>query len=190
MKKMFGFSLALLLLSSQFGLAQEHLRVIPSSSKVEFSLRHFTGRAEGHFNRYSGTLDFDENAPEKSKISFEVDVPSVDTANGTRDDHLRGAEYFDATKHPKMTFNSESFKKTGKKRYMVTGPLTIKGHTENVTIPVVLERKTTLWATGEDSLIFEVTFNIDRTQFGVGESSSLLGSDVKIDLELEFRNAK
>ena len=190
MKKMFGFSLALLLLSSQLGLSQEHFRVIPSSSKVGFSLRHFTGRADGHFNRYSGTLDFDENAPDKSKISFEVDVPSVDTANGKRDDHLRDTEYFDATKYPKMTFKSESFKKTGKKSYMVTGPLTIKGHTENVTVPVILDRKTTLWATGEDSLIFEVTFNIDRTKFGVGESSSLLGSDVKIDLELEFRNAK
>ena len=171
-------------------LSQEHLRVIPSMSKVGFSLRHFTGRADGDFKRYTGTLDFAEKNPEKSKISFEVDVASIDTNNGSRDQHLRDAEYFDVAHHSKMTFHSKTFKKSGKNKYTVSGPLTIKGHTETVNVPVILKRKTTLWATGEESLVFETKFNIDRTRFGVGEASSLLGSEVEIALNLEFRSAK
>lgn len=164
--------------------------MLPSTSKVGFSLRHFGGRADGHFERYTGTLHFDEKNPAGSRVSFEVSVPSINTSNETRDEHLRNKEYFDATNYPQMTFTSKTFKKVGGKRYLVTGPLTIKGHTESVTVPVLLERKTTLWATGEDSLVFQASFDIDRTRFGVGEPSALLGSEVRIELELEFRNAK
>lgn len=170
------------------GFSQENLRVVPSKSQVGFSLRHFTGNASGRFESYRGNLDFDAEHPEKSKINFEVDVKSIDTKNSSRDKHLREKEYFDVAGHPKMTFHSEVFRKTGAKTYMVTGPLTIKGHTEKVSIPVTLERKTTLWATGEQSLLFEVSFEVDRTRFGVGEPSSLLGSEVTIDLKLEFRD--
>ena len=72
---------------------------------------------------------------------------------------------------------------------MVTGVLTIKGHSKTVTVPVELARQATLWATGEQSLHFETTFTIDRTEFGVGEASSLLGSEVEIHLVVEFRDA-
>lgn len=168
--------------------AQGSLKPHRDGSKIGFSLRHLTGRAEGVFEKYDGKLDFVEKNPEQSKVSFEIDVASVNTDNSKRDDHLREPEYFDAKKYPKMTFHSERFNPVGKKRYMVTGPLTIKGHTKTVSFPVTLERKTQLWATGQDALTFSVNFTLDRTEFGVGESSSLLGSEVTVNIELEFRN--
>jgi polyisoprenoid-binding protein YceI len=180
----------LAMLATGLCLSQGHLKPVSNQSQVGFSLRHLTGRAEGHFGSFEGDLNFSPETPEKSEISFQVDVASVDTDNQKRDDHLRGEEYFHASKYPKMTFTSKQFKTTGKNRYKVTGPLTIKGHTKMVTIPITLKRKTTLWATGQESLVFGVAFEIDRTEFGVGENSSLLGSEVSIDMELEFRDAK
>lgn len=157
------------------------------ASQVGFTLRHFANKASGNFDRFGGTLNFEKSNPEASQVTFSVDVNSVDTANSERDEHLRNKDYFDTTTYPKMTFESKAFKKVGKDKYMVTGPLTIKGHSKNISVPVTLERSQTLWATGEEALTFQCQFTIDRTEFGVGEASSLLGSEVTIDLNLEFR---
>lgn len=162
---------------------------VTDTSHVTFSLRHFSGRAEGVFRRYRGELNFQPDQPEKSSVQFEIDVDSLDTANNSRDEHLLESDYFDSRKHPKMTFKSQSFKLRGKNRYMVTGELTIKGHTKRVSLPVVLEREAQLWATGQESLRFRVDFTLDRTEFGVGDESSLLGSEVRVQLDLEFRSS-
>lgn len=111
----------------------------------------------------------------------------MDTGNGTRDDHLRGDEYFDTKSFPKMTFESKAFKNVGKDKYLVTGTLTMKGHSKNISVPVTLTKSQSLWASGEDSLIFDSVFAVNRVEFGVGEDSSLLGSEVTVNLHLEFR---
>jgi polyisoprenoid-binding protein YceI len=170
--------------------AEHRLTSFAKDSKVGFSLRHFTGTAHGVFTDYSGSLDFDDRAPENSRVSFEVNVGSIDTDNSKRDEHLRGTEYFNAQRYPTMTFASQKFKPVGKNKFMVTGPLRIKGHEKMVSVPVVLERKQTLWASGEESLHFSGSLEIDRTEFGVGEESALLGSQVTIELDLEFRGGR
>jgi polyisoprenoid-binding protein YceI len=170
-------------------LSQSSLKPVPEQSQVNFSLRHLTGRADGHFKTYEGKLDFRPKNPDQSHISFDIDVTSIDTNNRKRDEHLIAEDYFDASRYPKMSFSSSKFHSTGNHQFVVTGPLTIKGHTKVVSVPVTLKRNTTLWATGQASLVFEAHFAIDRTEFGVGENSSLLGSEVSIDLELEFRDA-
>ncbi len=185
--KIFSLGFLLCLMSLQSGLAQSRYKVREDTSRVSFTLRHFANQASGKFKDFSGDLSFSKASPETSSISFSVDAASVDTANSTRDSHLRGQEYFDVASHPKMTFESRAFKKVGKNRFMVTGPLTMRGQSKNITVPVVLQRSQTLWATGEEALQFSCQFSIDRTDFGVGESSSLLGSEVSIDLNLEFR---
>ena len=164
--------------------------VIGSDSKVGFSLRHLTGRANGVFKKFEGTLVFSPSKPDGSSIRFTVDVDSVDTQNTTRDEHLRGEEYFGVAKHPQMTFVSKAFKKVGPDKFMVTGALTIKGVAKNVSVPVTLVKTGTTWATGEEILRFKATFDVDRTEFGVGDSSSLLGSAVSIALDLQFRGDK
>lgn len=170
--------------------AKGSYRVAEKESKVGFSISHLTNTATGKFTKFSSQLNFQQAHPEKSTVSFAVEVASVDTGNSGRDSSLRGDEYFAAAKYPQMTFESKIFKKVGDNQFMVTGPLTIKGHTKNISVPVTLTKTGVTWATGEDVLTFKAAFVIDRTEFGVGEASSLLGSEVSIALNLEFRGAK
>lgn len=170
--------------------AKGSYRVIEGDSKVGFSISHMTNTAQGRFTHFSSQLNYSKATPDKSNIKFAVNVDSVDTGNSGRDDSLRGEEYFNVGKYPQMTFESKSFKKVGENQFMVVGPLTIKGHSKNISVPVTLTKTGTTWATGEDILHFQGKFEIDRTEFGVGESSSLLGSEVSITLDLEFRGAK
>lgn len=170
--------------------AKEPYRVVAPDSKVAFSIPHLTNRATGKFEKFDSTLTFVKDKPDACHIQFRVDTASIDTGNNGRDDNLRGKEYFSVAEFPSMTFESKAFKKVGTNKYMVTGPLTIKGHSKNISVPVTLAKTGTTWATGEDVLRFTGSFEVDRTEFGVGESSSLLGSEVTITLDVEFRAAK
>lgn len=188
--KLFNKPLVLLMLlffSAGACLAQETYRVAPSGSHVGFSVRNLISPTLGQFKVYHGTLQFSPDHPEKSKVTFEVDVASIDTNIDKRDEHLRTDDYFAAETYPKMTFKSVAFKPVGPHRYLVTGPLTIKGHSKDISILVELKRHVQLWNVSADSLLFSSDFAIDRTEFGVGEPSLYMGSQVNIQLLLDFR---
>lgn len=180
----------LLTLGGAVAYAKGPYRVAAADSAIKFSISHLTNRANGKFAKYEGSLNFNKAKPDASTVNFSVDVASIDTGNSGRDDNLRGKEYFSAAEFPKMSFQSKAFKKVGDNQYMVTGPLTIKGHSKNISVPITLTKTGTTWATGEDILRFKGAFEVDRTEFGVGESSNLLGSEVSVLLDLEFRGAK
>lgn len=186
----FWSAILVLLLSSQQCLADTEYRLVPSSSKIGFSIRHLTGRAQGVFPTASGTLTFSKDRPADSKVEVSVEVASIDTKSAQRDQHLRAQEYFWVKKFPKMTFKSLSFRKVAENKYMVTGPLVIRGHSKDISVPMTLSKKGSTWATGEDVLQFQGDFNLDRTEFGVGQASSLLGNEVTLELFFEFRSKK
>lgn len=164
-------------------------RVSAPDSKVAFSISHLTNTANGRFTKVQGSLSFLKDKPDASWVEVSVDTASIDTGNRSRDSNLREAEYFAVNEFPSMTFQSKSFRKVASNKFMVTGPLVIKGRSKNISVPVTLTRTGTTWATGESVLRFQGSFTVDRTEFGVGEASSLLGSEVTVKLDLEFRGA-
>jgi polyisoprenoid-binding protein YceI len=174
-------------MSCQVAFAQDGYQVQPGTSKIGFSIRNFLSQTPGVFKAFQGTLNFSANRPENSSVTFEIEVASIDTGIAKRDDHLRTDDYFGAEAHPLMTFSSRSFRRVGTDRYAITGPVTIKGHTKTITVLAMLTRHASLWTVQQDSLLFETSFVIDRTEFGVGEASNLMGSKVKVDLNLDFR---
>ena len=76
--------------------------------------------------------------PEKSRVEVRIDVASVNTGNAERDQHLRTADFFDTDTHPEMTFRSTSVRMTGKAQLIASGPLTIKGISREIDLPLSL----------------------------------------------------
>lgn len=139
-------------------------------------------KEEGTFRDFRAEIVLDEKDAAKSRVSFDVNVASIDTKNDSRDDTLRSPDFFHAEKHPKMTFRSTRIVPRGKTAADVTGDLTIRGVTKQVTVPVKLigvspDRK---------RVGFETEFTIDRRAFGVNGSRwsqhapGVLGTDVTI----------
>ena len=90
----------------------------------------------GRFDTFTGSFSFDKEKPADSKVSIEIDAASVNTNHDKRDEHLRSADFFDAANHPKATFISTSVTPTGDSTADVTGDLTIRGVTKEVTLQV------------------------------------------------------
>lgn len=159
-------------------------------SATIFSVQHLgLGYSYGRFNTFSGTINFDEAALDQSSIHMEIDVASVDTDNKKRDDHLRNADFFDAGTHPKMTFTSTSIKAVDGKKdtYAVSGKLSIRGTSKDITVETKKVGQGIHAMTQTPAIGFETQFSIDRTEFGVGQGkvSQMLGKKVRITVALE-----
>jgi polyisoprenoid-binding protein YceI len=156
-------------------------------SSVGFSLRHLVSKFSSSFTKVSGTINFDEAAPEKSSVEATVEIGSVATANEKRDIHIKSPDFLDAAKFPSATFKSKSWKKTGEGTFDVTGDLTIK----DVTKEVVL--KTTLLGSGPGMggatvTGWEATTTIKKSDFGAAGPAMLgkaLGDDVALTINIE-----
>src|SRR5262245_25601539 len=69
-------------------------------SSVTFRVRHLFTEVEGRFTQYKGTLTFDPEKPEATKVDGSIQAASIDTNTKQRDDDLRSANFFDVAKFP------------------------------------------------------------------------------------------
>lgn len=105
-------------------------------------------------------------------VSGSVNVSTLSTGNKTRDQHLMSNEFFDAAKHPKMTFETSEVVKDGD-ALKAKGKLTIKGITKDVTFTVYEK---------EGTLQFKAT--IYGTDFGVATKKDREGSKIQVVVKI------
>lgn len=158
-------------------------------SDVGFKVRHLLTNVRGQFNDYDGTIVFDPEIPEASSVEVTVQTASIDTDNDKRDGHLRSEDFFAADEYPTLSFKSKSVAGTGDE-LQVTGDLTIRGVTKEVTIPVEV------LGTMGDKAGFSTEFTIDRQEYGVNwnraldQGGAILGDEVTIQLDFEVDRVK
>lgn len=158
-----------------------------SHSKLTFTIVHLgISEQEGAFKNFS--LKFSATKEDFSDAAIELvaDVTSINTDNESRDEHLKGADYFDAAKYPALTFKSKSFTKVAGNKYKLTGDLTIKGVTKTVDFDVTYFGTTIHPKTQKRIAGFKVTGIINRIDFGVGKSSAALSDEVTITANVEI----
>ena len=67
----------------------------------------------GTFDELSATsIVFDETKLASAKLSFKIEVGSINTGNGLMNKHARGEEWFNADKYPYIEFTSSKIEKT------------------------------------------------------------------------------
>ncbi len=159
-------------------------------SDVGFQIRHFASKVRGHFNDYEGTVQADQSKPELSSVVFTIKTTSIDTGNADRDKHLRSADFFDAEKCPEITFKSSKIAPAGEDKYDVTGTLTMRCVSKEVTLPVnLLGIVKDPW--GNERASFEVVLKLSRKDYGIKWNKALdaggfmLSDDVDITINLE-----
>ena len=166
----------------------------PAHTHIGFSVRHMmVTQQRGQFHDVTGSLVLDRAQPANSRIEARIAVASVDTHNAQRDDHLRGADFFDATSHPAITFVSRAIEVLPTGRLSVTGDLSIRGETRSVILdadPVSDESRDPF---GMIKVGSSATTKISRKDFGLVWNAVLetggvaVGDAVKIDLDLQFQ---
>lgn len=163
-----------------------------SHSSTTFRVRHMMSYVSGAFRDFDAKIVMDAAKPESSSVEFTIQTASIDTGNSNRDDHLRTADFFDAAKHPAITFRSTAVKAKSKTDFDVTGDLTMRGVTRRVTLPVTF-LGFAKDGRGREKAGFSIETTIDRKDFDVvwnrtlDEGGLLLGDDVKVLIDLQVR---
>lgn len=159
-------------------------------SEAVFQVRHLITRVRGRFSNFEGRIEFDEERPEHSSVSVTIEAASIDTSEPDRDKHLRSNDFFGTQAHPHITFRSARIARTGADTFDVTGPLTIRGISRDVTLPVTfLGVATDPW--GKSRAGFETEMTINRKDYGLNWNAALetggflVGDDVKISLSIQ-----
>jgi polyisoprenoid-binding protein YceI len=159
-------------------------------SEVRFRVRHLLSRVGGQFRDFAGTIVFDAERPEASRVEIAIQAASIDTAVPDRDAHLRSADFFAADEHPAITFASDRVTGTGPGTFTVSGTLTIRGVARRVDLPVTyLGVARDPW--GNDKLGFEAAVRLNRKDFGLTWNAALetggvlVGDEVDVTLNVQ-----
>jgi polyisoprenoid-binding protein YceI len=165
----------------------------PDHTTIGFSVKHMmVSDVKGSFDKFTGSVEIDDKDPSKSLVNVEIDVASVNTRNAKRDDHLKSADFFDAAKHPKMTFKSTKVEIAKDGSMKITGNLTMRGVTKSVTLssaPLSAAVKDPWGGTHRGTT---ATAKINRKDFGLTWNTALeaggvvVGDDVTIELQIEL----
>ena len=158
-----------------------------------FTAKHmiFT-TVRGHFAQYAGYLETEDDDYSKASGEFTVQVASIDSSNEKRDEHLRSADFFDAAKHPTITFRPTAIAARGGDRYAVTGDLTIREVTRPIELNVKVEGKIAKDAFGKERIAVSATGTVNRKDWGLNWNMALetggwlVSEEIKIEVEAAF----
>jgi polyisoprenoid-binding protein YceI len=185
------FAIALIAVIVSLPLFADTFIVDKAHSQANFTVRHLVSKVSGKFDEFIGTVVADPAKLATSSVEFTIKTASINTGNEGRDKHLRSVDFFDAEKNPEITFKSTSIKPTAKKNvFDVTGNLTMRGVTKQVTLPVeFLGYAKDPW--GNQRAGFSLKTTLNRKDYGINwnkaldEGGYLLSEDVDIDIALE-----
>jgi len=195
MLKRLALASALVLTISAWASASEWT-VDKAHSSIGFTVSHMViSKVPGKFTDFDGAVTFDPAHPADGSVSFTIQAASISTDNEKRDSHLKSADFFDVEQYPEFTFVSTKVDPGDKNHYQITGDLTMRGVTREVTFDAVLNGVVDdPW--GNTKAGFSATTTINRQDFGVNWSKTLdtgglvAGNDVDITVELELTETK
>jgi polyisoprenoid-binding protein YceI len=188
--------LAAATLAATPAMTAEAWNVDKAHTEINFKVNHFFTPVSGTFEDFEIDLQYDAANPAASSVSVRIVVASVSTGNADRDQHLRSADFFEAGSHPNITFRSTSVRQVSADQLVATGPLTIKGVTQTIDLPI---RVLGVQEIGEEMRPmlggitrvagFAADTRIRRQDFGVGvgnwAATLVVGGNVDIEIAVE-----
>lgn len=164
-------------------------------SEVQFKVKHLViSTVTGTFNTFEGSAETEGDEFDGAKVGFSLDVDSIDTNVADRDGHLKSDDFFNAAQYPKITFANGILKKKSGDKYTLTGDLTIRDNTKNISLDVEMGG-IMVDPYGQTKAGFEVVGAVSRKEFGlkwnaVTEAGGVVvGDEVKIIINAQLVKA-
>ena len=159
----------------------------PAHSEIAFKVKHLMiTNIKGVFKEYDASIYTTEEDFMTSEIDFWMNPASIDTGDEKRDEHLKGAEFFDVENHKVITFAGNTYEKSGKKgNYTLYGDLTIKGIAKRIKLDVEFEGvMKDPW--GNEKAGFAINGKINRKDWGLTWNAALEAGGVLVSDEIRI----
>lgn len=166
--------------------------VDPTHSEILFKVKHLMiTNVKGEFRKFNAEVFSNGNSFSDAEIKVNIDAASIFTNNDDRDAHLKSADFFDVENHKELTFSGTGLKKVDDETYKLTGLLTIKGISNEVSLDVEFGGiNKDPW--GNEKAGFSVSGKFNRKDWGLNwnaalETGGVLVSDeVRLNAEVQL----
>lgn len=157
-------------------------------SSVVFKVQHMgVANFYGTFDEVAGAIVYDAGDPSACSVEITIQADSVDSRAEGRDEHIKNADFLSAAEFPELTFVSSGVEKGRDDVLQVTGELTMRGVSKEITVPVEV--------TGQGDTRFgpragfETTFSVSMEDFEMPAMQKMgpdaLGRDIELTIALE-----
>src|SRR5665213_2420290 len=184
-QKVQGLIMFVALVTTSVVFAADTYTIDPNHTSFTFVVKHMMiSNVPGEFDKFDGQIIYSPTDLANSKANITIDVSSINTHIAKRDAHLNSPDFFDSAKFPKITFVSTKFTPTA-----ITGNLTMKGVTKEVTIPVTISGPVDMM--GHQAIGITGSVIINRQDYGINWNKTLdqgglaVSNDVVITISIE-----
>ncbi len=175
MKKLSLVAILLLIATGVF--AQE--KWIPVTYNVSFKIKNAGITVSGKFQGFRGTLLFSPDKLSASSLTATVDVATLTTGIGKRDEDLKEEKYFDADKYKQIEIKSVKLYQKGA-QYAGMFKVTIKGVTKEMEIPFEFDQLGT-------EADFKGSLVIKRSDFGIGGKTLTMSDEASVSIAIKAK---
>jgi polyisoprenoid-binding protein YceI len=158
------------------------LKTDAAHSSVSAVFKQMNVPVESNFKRFTAQIDYDAAHPEKATARVDIDTASFDMGQADYNKEIAKKEWFNAAQFPKASFVSSAIRPAGAGKLTVTGKLTIKGKTADVSFPLSVKPDA-------GKQVFEGQLPIRRLAFNIGEGEWQDTSMVADEVVIKFRVA-
>lgn len=152
-------------------------RLVADKSQIAFVSKQMGVPVEGAFKKFEAQVAFDPRKPEGGAVALQIDTASASLGVPMSDAELPKPTWFDTVHFPQASFQSSAIKALGDGRFEITGKLTIKSISRQVTVPVTI-------APAGNHAVATGSFTIQRLDYKVGDGewtdTSVVGNDVQV----------
>lgn len=161
-------------------IAATALKTDPAKSAVTITFKQLNVPVDAKFKKFTAAIAYDAAKPETSKANVDIDVTSFDLGDADYNKEVMKKEWFNAAQFPKASFVSSQIKPGAAGRLDVTGKLTIKGKTTDVSFPLTVKKDGV-------NQVFEGVLPIKRLTYNIGEGEWKDTSMVADEVTIKFR---
>ena len=148
-------------------------------SSLNFVFHEMGVAVNGRFRRFAAQLDFDPARLAGARAALDLDLASIDAGSDEANDEVSGPLWFNTRAFPQAHFVSNSVRALGGNRYELSGKLSIKGRTQDVTAPFT-------FTPGPGGGTIDGAFALKRADFAIGEGMWADTSTVANEVQITF----
>lgn len=165
--------------------AADSYTVDPRHTFPSFEIDHLGFSLQrGRFNQTEGKITL---APEfaSGSIDIAIDAASISTGLAELEKHLRGEDFLDVARFPKITFKSKHLAFDKEQLVGADGELTLHGVTKSVHLTVDRFHCGVNLISLKNVCGANATTTIKRSDFGVDKYAPAVGDEVKVTIQIE-----
>jgi polyisoprenoid-binding protein YceI len=138
------------------------LKTDTAKSSIGAVFKQLNVPVEAKFKKFSAQIDYDATKPDASKASVEIDIPSFDLGDPEYNQEVLKKDWFNGAQFPKASFVSSGMKAGAAGSLNVSGKLSIKGKTIDVSFPLTVKKD-------GNNTVFDGALPIKRLVFNIGD---------------------